>query len=693
MKSNQPGKQNILLLYVDKIVFGVLLLAALFYIYSAVSLPQISWTPEQMTSDSTRAQQTIANSTFREELEPVNYDVRARDIRSGFKHIFYRTPEKWEAAVFPEKIRRGVPEIFPVLKLRAVSFVGPVRMRDRESIFPGGTTIGMGSTGMNSPGMSSSSSGMSSPMGAFGDVSGMGMGGAGSAGGKLEAKHWVLLTGLIPYENQLREYVAKFANAMFSSPNDFPDYLFIDIQRNEIGEKNPDGTLVWESLDVVEAYARNMQTWAGFGMDPVDLQYTLPISGRDRRCSPMASPLPLLANRIFGQEVAYPPYIPLMADSLRDQMKMQQDIYRQMLENWRPVRFDDIEKDEYFGMPQNTMGMGSSGGMGGGGFGGMSGGMGGMGGGGMSGPGGMSGMSGAGGMSGDYGSMGMGGSGGMSGGMGGMGGGYGSMSGGDMNNPWQVYTKTSPTVMIEAKYRLFRYFDFTVEPGKSYQYRVRLVVYNPNHRLTDLYLENEAVKTKTIPFIWSDFSYQSGTAAVNSNARVLAKSVGNIPPANRAWQSQTATFSSIVFDDKENEDYIAKDKTNIIQGMVLNFPRQSGQKVSELISTSGMSGMTGMGASPGMGGQTAGRTPQPAARTTAKSLDHISGMCVLDVVGKRRLIGSNNEHTPAGQVMLMAFDGTIEIQSVKSNQLELDRYEKPVATGMGGGMSGSMGGP
>ncbi|MCL2624130.1 MAG: hypothetical protein FWD31_10745, partial [Planctomycetaceae bacterium] len=322
---------------------------------------------------------------------------------------------------------------------------------------------------------------------------------------------------------------------------------------------------------------------------------------------------------------------------------------------------------------------------GGGGMGGMSGRMGGMGGGDMSG--GMGGMSG--GMSGMSGGMGD-----MSGGMGGMSGGMSGMSGGmggnAANNQWWVYTRTPPTVMVEAKYRLFRYFDFTVEPGKSYQYRVRLAVKNPNFRLTDKFLDGEAAKTKLEPGLWTDFSYPSGPVAVNSNARILAKSVGNLPSANRAWQPQNATVSSIVFDASDNEDYIARDKT-VAQGMVLNFMRTSGERVSNLSSPSGMSGDSSMmsGMSGGMGTtRPTGRTATQQARGTTKTLDHVSGECLLDVVGRRRLIGSNNEHTPAGQVLLMSFDGTISIQSVKTNKLELDRYEKPAATTgmMGSGM-------
>ena len=674
MKTNQPGKQNPLFLYVDKIVFGVLVLAGLYYCYSAVSLQKISWTPQQLTDDSTAATTTIENSTFREEFKPTDYGLLARDIRSGFSAIYYQTPEKWEAAVFGEKIMREMPFIHPVTKLRAVSGVGALTVREGDSVFGSATASTMGG------GMSSSSE-----MGAYGDVSGIGgtTGGA-QASGLVEPTHWVLLTGLIPYEEQLREYIAKYANALHSSPYDYPDYLFVEIWRNEIGKNNPDGTPLWDKLPVVRDYATNMNKWAGVGDDPVDFNYILPISPRDSRCLPMAGPVPPLANRIFGQEVAYPPYIPLMADSLRDQIKTQQGIIQKMLQNWRPIDLPDILNDENrpFGVPQGAAMGGAGGGLGGGGYGG---------GGaasaitGMYNPGGMGGAGRAGGMAGgDYGTS----PGGFGGGMGSdYGGGMGGVSGatgrGGMNDQWKFYTDIPPSVMVEAKYRLFRYFDFTVERGKSYQYRVKLGVYNPNHLLADRFLDEKAIPFKKEPVLWSEFSYPSGPAAVISNARVVAKSVGNLPPATRNWQSQNVTVSSIVFNEDDNEDYIAKDIV-VTQGKVLNFLNQNGQKVSELTSSGTMGGTdtSGMTTTPSTGGR--GTTQQPKA--TSKSLNHISGECVLDIVGKRKLIGTNSEHTPQGQVLLMAFDGTIQIQSIKTNKLELDRYEKPATTTTSGDM-------
>ncbi len=93
--------------------------------------------------------------------------------------------------------------------------------------------------------------------------------------------------------------------------------------------------------------------------------------------------------------------------------------------------------------------------------------------GGMSGPGGMGGMSGPGGMGGS----------GYPGGMGGMGGsgypgggGMGGYSDGGMSGIMDV-----PKKLPSTKYKLVRFYDFSVLPGKVYKYRVRLLMYDPNY--------------------------------------------------------------------------------------------------------------------------------------------------------------------------------------------------------------------
>ena len=129
------------------------------------------------------------------------------------------------------------------------------------------------------------------------------------------------------------------------------------------------------------------------------------------------------------------------------------------------------------------MGMGGMGGRGMG-MGGMEGGMGGMDGGmdgmGMEGMGGMEG--GYGGMEGGYGGMGgmggmEGGYGGMEGGMGGMDGGYGGMGGMGMGGGMTMSAGPQP------EFKMLRFYDMLTpqDVGKTYRYRVRLIMRDPNY--------------------------------------------------------------------------------------------------------------------------------------------------------------------------------------------------------------------
>ena len=73
------------------------------------------------------------------------------------------------------------------------------------------------------------------------------------------------------------------------------------------------------------------------------------------------------------------------------------------------------------------------------------------------------------------------------------------------------------------KNRLFRFFDFSVEPGKQYLYRVRLALYNPNRRLTTSILQGADLAKKD--FLETKWSDPSPVIAVPLNASVLLTGV------------------------------------------------------------------------------------------------------------------------------------------------------------------------
>ena len=85
------------------------------------------------------------------------------------------------------------------------------------------------------------------------------------------------------------------------------------------------------------------------------------------------------------------------------------------------------------------------------------------------------------------------------------------------------------------KYLLFRFFDFSVQPGKQYVYRVRLALQNPNREVKGSLLKNPEVAKET--YLKTNWSDPSPVISVPRNTRILAASVkparGSIEPSGK----------------------------------------------------------------------------------------------------------------------------------------------------------------
>jgi hypothetical protein len=83
--------------------------------------------------------------------------------------------------------------------------------------------------------------------------------------------------------------------------------------------------------------------------------------------------------------------------------------------------------------------------------------------------------------------------------------------------------------------KLFRFFDFTVEPGKRYRYRVQLALENPNFNVPDFFLTPAATKMRTKEFRPTAWSEPTPVVAIPYGNDVLAGAVqpnGFEPTAN-----------------------------------------------------------------------------------------------------------------------------------------------------------------
>jgi hypothetical protein len=309
-----------------------------------------------------------------------------------------------------------------------------------------------------------------------------------------ERAHWAVVTAKVPIREQLKLYQDAFQDARggYDPARDFPHYAGYKVQRAEVIPGQP---LQWTDVKVYDGqrksvqnddylgtvvasgvlsnttkkgglYERIAQFWPPQMTDVVDQRYLVDV---------LALPLPPLVGRNWGKDATHPD-IPLLEDTppLEDElMPLEEEQPKEELAG-------DTDEDSAFRDPQGFGQGGYDGERGGGPLGGRYGGggrdrgYGGMGGGRGYGGGERGGYDGYGG--GGRGGRGFYGGGERGGGYGGegRGGGYGGMGGG-------MRAGNQPTTLPRGvDFWLLRFFDFSVEPGKKYKYRVRLVLNDPN---------------------------------------------------------------------------------------------------------------------------------------------------------------------------------------------------------------------
>jgi hypothetical protein len=302
---------------------------------------------------------------------------------------------------------------------------------------------------------------------------------------RVEQVYWATVVAKVPIREQMKLYQDAFENARggFDPMRDFPRYVGYQVERAEVA---PGQELKWQPVSVYDGQRKSLAgppiaksamtmkamnelskiattTWAAQVPEVVDDRYLDYI---------LTFPLPPLAGRDWGADVTHSE-IPLAVDTPPLEEELQPLAEQQP--GAKPEdrdSFENPDQNQPFG-PGRGYEEGTLGGRGGyerggyerGGYGG------GYGRGGLEGRGGLGG--------GEYG-YGRGGMGGRYGG-GGEEGGYGRggmLGGGGMRSATQ---KT--TLAKGVDFWLLRFFDFSVQPGKRYKYRVKLVLADPNHLL------------------------------------------------------------------------------------------------------------------------------------------------------------------------------------------------------------------
>jgi hypothetical protein len=305
---------------------------------------------------------------------------------------------------------------------------------------------------------------------------------------RVEQASWAIITAKVPIREQLKLYQDAFEKARggYDPTRDFPRYQGFLVQRAEVLPGKEITEADWKPVPVYDGQKKSiiaktplnaagafgdkvlqdlmlkMAEWAGQSMEVVDPRYTDPL---------LTFPLPPLVGRNWGSDAKHPDF-PILAET----PLMEEEAPPVPVTPTTPAG-EPKDKDESDAFASGQPGTGPLAGGGFPGGGGRFGPEGGMGRGGMFGGGGRGGFEG--GMGGGMGRGGMfggGGRGGFEGGEGGPRPGGGGFGGG-MSGANRV------SLPKGLDYLMLRFFDFTVEPGKSYKYRVQVVLADANYSI------------------------------------------------------------------------------------------------------------------------------------------------------------------------------------------------------------------
>lgn len=268
----------------------------------------------------------------------------------------------------------------------------------------------------------------------------------------IREKAWVTVLAKIPIKQQFQMYADALATARgFNVNTDQPIYLGYLIERAEVTDA---GTGKYVQLPAVTepAVVKKMATWPIQTPDAINPKYNHPL---------LTYPLPPMVMRTWGEEVTHsdmplPTPEDLMAETMEaTQAPAQPEEEQDPSDPWSgaAARRAQAQPGNMMGGEMMGRGMGARGMMGGE-------------------------MMGRGG-------MGMG----MRGGM--AEGGRGMMGGGMMGGMGSDGTIDLPDYAWDGKTKelLFRFFDDTVEPGRRYRYRVKLVLMDVNATQPEQFLD------------------------------------------------------------------------------------------------------------------------------------------------------------------------------------------------------------
>lgn len=554
------------LLNVEKIVFGVSMLLVALLVYGGMRQEPYTKTPEQLKQSVQSAQTNMQKTEKIPEIDMpaaprfVEVARRAVDTVPAEEFAFVNTINVDKTVHIGS--RRGEPVLLAVKDLEVSSGTGPFALKnpDVASRFanainaanptqPGAPATAQGSAtrpGQPQPNPNTPAkrppagkpgrTGLQGLVGGGGEGGGVpggvpgGVGGGeggqpgGGMGGQtargvqatadnvVEGVRWICVTGLVPYREQVEQYTKEFADAQLQDPSkDSPFWLGYLIERAEVTDldlKDPSKSR-WVKISVSSAkdFATRWAVRAGEVVDPMytDSELTFPLGPlleRNWGREVAHSKIPALdvSQRTAGGEAVEPESAALSDVGQKTEGTDLEAMLKRRQKNTLPGGGGEGGMPGRTVTPRSAMPRGMAGGGEGGGYN----------------PGMQRGVT----------QRGM---------PGGEGGGYAGrgMAGGT--------TATGEPQQVE--HLLFRFFDFTVEEGKRYRYRVQLVLENPNYNIRPQYLKDTQFAKEQVKL--SPVSDPSPVASVSSYNLLLA---GKVKPADKPVDEPKVNLIAVQLD-------------------------------------------------------------------------------------------------------------------------------------------------
>lgn len=281
VKFNLSSVKDFLLEHGEKLAFSVVGLVFLSFAYSAIKLESLDSTkqPEALKSKADQVRTHVEQSTFdakKADVRVVNYEGKA-EIKP-VSLTSYLVKGAFNPPLADARTRREDPVTFPIEELRADSGYGSFALSG------GGKSADSQAQGGGGGGAAAPRGNAQQEVGAFSP----------SADSQLQARPYVIITGLVPWNKEVQEYNRVFQNADGGDrARDVPHYEGFTLERAEIDPAQPD-KLDWQPLKTDKQF---VGSWEGYMSEIAHKDYVEPM---------MTSRLGPLVTARWGESASHP---------------------------------------------------------------------------------------------------------------------------------------------------------------------------------------------------------------------------------------------------------------------------------------------------------------------------------------------------------------------------------------------------